>query len=256
MAKFQDTLCSDEMVAERCIADYIQVAPLGGKVAYGEDGVLTADSPWDLSSATVDFAARGVESGHVVHLMQTLPPSKPTDILAVAATGGEAAAPYTLATRRIGEDAGFGHPPGPAPGGATLTRVQFQVVSFYPLIKDYTRYIKQELEIVDKTNADLETDGFGETAEMACVYFVLYEAYKAKAKEGSSSLGGAGRVAGSEFWSKSQEYLRMANLQLEQLRKFYRPELLEPAAESVAPTISVGVLRLNVRGRAASTAAE
>lgn len=245
MSKFDLLLASDEDVARRCIADYAAIAPLGARVAYGEDGVITAAAPWDLTSNLTDFEARGVGPGHVVQVTRTDIAARPTDILAAGSAAG-----HTLTTRRIGEAPGFGQPAGPTAGG--WSGVNFNVSSFYWLLEDFTRQIKQELGIVGKTNDDLEADGYAETAEMACVYRVLAECYAAKNKEGGATLGGAAKAAGSEYaWKGKDWYMQQYQAQMNHLRSFYRPGLLEEQAAAPAPTIAVGSIRLNVRGRSA-----
>ena len=59
---------TDEHIAVRATGDFTVLCPDWQRVAAGVDGVFAADAPWTLTSASVDFEAAGVASGHVISL--------------------------------------------------------------------------------------------------------------------------------------------------------------------------------------------
>ena len=62
------TYATDENIAVCASGDFAMLCPDWQKLAYGVDGAFASTSPWVLTSASVDFAAAGVTSGHVVLL--------------------------------------------------------------------------------------------------------------------------------------------------------------------------------------------
>src|SRR4051812_22288966 len=68
--KLTTVYANDEMVAMTARADFTTVCHKDFKIAYGTDGAIAALTPWRLTSAAFDFAARGVAANMVVQLLK------------------------------------------------------------------------------------------------------------------------------------------------------------------------------------------
>lgn len=142
--------CKDEDVAREAAGDYAVLAPKCERLAEGTDGAILASS-WDLTSATNDFAAQGVQSGHVVVLeskvvgSKTVPMGK--QVFGVAGTSGSAC---TL--KRFGYATGIGRTPG-APSG--ISGVTFTVPSVLAHIAAEAVEVRRMLGLA--ANVDLST---------------------------------------------------------------------------------------------------
>jgi hypothetical protein len=119
--------CTDEDLAVRACGDFGVLCPKGQTLANGADGVFASGSPWILTSASVDFNARGLQPGNVIYLTGPKPyftgSGEPCAVTAVA-TG-------QVTLKGIGLDAGVGQPPGPSAG---LSGVTFSCKTLQPQI--------------------------------------------------------------------------------------------------------------------------
>ena len=107
--------CTDEDVFTVIPADFATLCPKASRYAGGADGVV---SGWTLTSASVNFATRGVLPGMVVQLTGPRSAYNPPDALAV-----DTVSTNTLTLRRCGMNTNEGDPPVPA------TAVSFVVLS-------------------------------------------------------------------------------------------------------------------------------
>ena len=57
IATVPTVFATDEDIAVRAGDDYAALCPSSNKLAEGTDGVMDPGTPWDLSSASVDFGA-------------------------------------------------------------------------------------------------------------------------------------------------------------------------------------------------------
>lgn len=128
--------CTDEDIAVRAGGDLLALVPGDQKIASGSDGVFGVGDRWLLTSAGVDFVARGAAGGNICLL--TAPKAVfrvPGDLLAV-----EAAEVGGLRLRRKGMTAGSGDPPGPIAGA---TGVEFALLTLGPQISAESYEIDQ-----------------------------------------------------------------------------------------------------------------
>lgn len=137
---------TDEDVAREAVGDYATLAPKCEVLTEGSDGAFTSSS-WDLTSASNDFAAQGIQAGHVVVLesrvgtvgsqTRTIPMGK--QVLGVSST------PSTACTlHRLGYDTGIGRSPGAPSGFSSIT---FKVPSVLTHIKDEAVEVRRMLAI-------------------------------------------------------------------------------------------------------------
>lgn len=134
------TFCSDENIAVRAGGDILSLTPPWQVGSAGTDGAFAAGFPWVLTSATVDFAANGIQPNQIVHL--TRPPSQYPGgghILAI-----DAVSAGSLTLRRLHSDLNVGQPPAPAAG---LTGVTFSIPTLLPQIEEASFAIKQKYNI-------------------------------------------------------------------------------------------------------------
>jgi hypothetical protein len=120
--------CTDEDIALRDQADYVNLAPKSQRTLHGLDGVFASGDLWTLTSASVNFVAAGLASGSVVGLSRPL--------ATYTTPGGElfgvgVVTSGSVTLRRLGLGPGLGLPPSPIGG---LTGVGFFCVTFGPQI--------------------------------------------------------------------------------------------------------------------------
>lgn len=172
---------SDENLCVRCSGDFPILCPDWQLLAAGTDGVFGSGDLWTLSSATVDFAAAGVTTQHVIQL------TKPTtafrgsgQLLAVESVGA------TLTLRRIGLAAGIGQPPSPAAG---LSGVTFQIATLDPQIEEESFNLNRRFNI-DPTSSTRAPANLSDLRDLryACVLGVLYKRYAAETRSGTGDF--------------------------------------------------------------------
>jgi hypothetical protein len=162
---------TDEDIAIRASADFTILCPKDQRLAWGNDGQFSTNTPWVLTSAAVDFQAYGVAPGHVVLLTQPTPSFKPPgELFAVVAV-----APNAVTLRRRGQPAGIGLPPGPAAG---LSQVEFSVTTLGPQVALASYDLNRRFGIDDLIAGRRPCDLFdpNEVRE-AAVLTVLYRQY-------------------------------------------------------------------------------
>ncbi len=167
---------SDEDVAVRATGDFAVLAPDWQKAASGFDGVLAAGAPWTLSSATVDFEAAGVKSGHVVSLRKPATIFKGAgELLAVASAAGK-----NLTLRRIGAGRGEGAPPAPPAG---VSGVEFLITTLAPQIEEASFDLNRRFGI-DPRVSGRSPDALHDRRDLraACVLTVLAQRYAAETR--------------------------------------------------------------------------
>lgn len=181
--------CTDEDIAVYSPGDAAILTPASAVVAGGADGAFAPDSPWTLSSASVDFEAQGARRSMLVVLEGG------------TATGGgaasvfkgsgqhfavEAAVGKTLTLRRIGFPAGVGQPPGPAGGAAG---VRFAVCTLGPQIgqasDEINRRFGVDAAIAGRGPLDLAD---ARDLELATVLTVLARQYTVNTRTGDGDF--------------------------------------------------------------------
>lgn len=167
---------SDENVAVRCSGDFAILAPDWQKVAYGTDGAFAPGIPWTLTSASVDFEAAGVSSGHVVVLRKPSSTFKGSgELLAVETASGAA-----LSLRRIGAKAGAGAPPAPNSG---LVGVEFVIATLAPQIEEASFELNRRFSIDPAVAGRTPSDLYDlRELRQACVLSVLARRYAAETR--------------------------------------------------------------------------
>lgn len=120
--------CTDEDIALRDQADFMNLAPRSQRLIFGSDGVFLTGDLWTLTSATVNFLTAGLAVGNVVALVGPLANFK--------VPGGNLYAVLSVASgsvtlRQLGQPPATGTPPAPIGG---LTAVSFLVMTFGPQI--------------------------------------------------------------------------------------------------------------------------
>lgn len=168
---------TDEDIAIRCYSDFTVLTPSSSLLIAGADGVFDAADLWTLTSATVDFAARGLAVGHVVKL--TKPQSAFKGKGEWLAVGAVAAGSVTL--RRIGMDDGVGQPPSPIGG---LTAVEFSVATLAPQIEQCSDELNRRFGI-DPAFAMRAPSWIYDVRELreACMTTVLHRQYTVDARQ-------------------------------------------------------------------------
>ena len=187
---------SDEDLAIRAAADFVQLCPADQCVARGVDGAFSAQSPWTLSSATVDFDAFGVAPGMLA--VVTLPRGASGSFDEQLVVGS--VAPGAITLRRKGQAAGVGQPPGL--GGATGRK--FAVLSMLPqLIRasyDLNRRFGVDDLVLGRRKADLYDAAELVHATALTVLAWQYPAQAGDARDGKDDgFRGKGRLAGKEL---------------------------------------------------------
>lgn len=175
---------SDEDVAVRATGDYAVLTPYWQKLAFGTDGVFAPGDSWTLASATLDFEAAGVRSGHVASLRKPSSLFKGAgELLAVESSSGN-----RLTLRRIGARAGEGAPPSPAVGASG---VEFMIATLWPQIEEASFDLNRRFNI-DPRVSGRSPDALRDRRDLraACVLTVLVQRYAAetRADEGDFAL--------------------------------------------------------------------
>jgi hypothetical protein len=167
---------TDEDIAVRAGGDFITLCPPWQQMAYGTDGVFANGSPWILTSASVSFAANGVQPNQVVWLSapKTQFPGGGA-LLAVDSVSGSA-----ITLRRLHKDLNVGSPPAPAAG---LTGVTFTINTLDPQTEEASFDIKRRYAI-DETIVDRASSWVFDLRDlrMATVLSVLYARYSQEAR--------------------------------------------------------------------------
>lgn len=167
---------NDEDVAIRATGDFAVLIPAWQKVAFGTDGAFASGEPWALTSASLDFEAAGVKSGHVISLRKPSSLFKGTgELLAVASAVGN-----RLVLRRIGARAGEGAPPAPAAG---VSGVEFQIATLFPQIEEASFDLNRRFNI-DPRVPGRSPDALHDRRDLraACVLAVLAQRYAAETR--------------------------------------------------------------------------
>jgi hypothetical protein len=164
---------TDENILIRAAGDFAVLCPEWQKLASGVNGVIGAASPWELTSASVDFLANGVRPGHVVVLR------KPA---ALFKGSGEPFAVDAVATgavtlRRPGRGPGAGQPP-PA-----TADVDFLIASLDPQIEEASFDLNRRFAI-DPTVPCRSPSAVYDLRDLrtACVVSVLAQRYAAETR--------------------------------------------------------------------------
>lgn len=130
----------DEDVCVAAGSDFSNLCPASQMMATGVDGVFAADTPWVMTSASVDFQAYGVQPNQVVRLSMPKQPFAGNGALLAI----DSVAPNTLVLRRLHQDLNVGAPPGPPTG---LGNVTFTITTFNPQIEEASFALKRRFAI-------------------------------------------------------------------------------------------------------------
>ncbi len=152
----QSVYCTDEDILVRCNADFAVLAPAWQLLAAGSDGVLVPTGstspagPWTLQSASVDFAANGVNAAvgtsvftNVVQLTGPAPFKGATgQLFAIDSVNGN-----EITLRRPNQPLYQGQPPS---GSTQLAGVTFAVKTVYPQIDNACYTINEKFGVLDE----------------------------------------------------------------------------------------------------------
>ena len=177
MTTLTTVYATDEDIAVRAPADFPILCPRDQKLAWGADGAISPNSPWTLTSSTVDFSARGLAPGNVVQLLKPVANFRPPgDALVVASV-----APFAVTLRRKGLATGAGQPPG---SGAVLTGVEFTANTLGPQIERASYDLNRRFGIDDLVAGRRAADLYDpREIREATVLSVLYRQYVAMSRE-------------------------------------------------------------------------
>lgn len=166
-ANLTTVYCTDEDIAVRASSDFLTLAIESQKLAYGTDGAFSTSDAWTLTSASNDFAAQGVSTGHVCKL--GYPKGNfggAGNMLAVSAIHGS-----SLTLRRLGMAANAGLAPAPSTG---LVGVEFTVYTLGPQAElaswELNRRYQIDAELPGRSPTDLHEL---RDLRQACVLWVL-----------------------------------------------------------------------------------
>ncbi len=142
------TYCTDEDILVRAGGDFPILCPAWQRMAAGTDGSFSPESPWVLTSASVNFQANGVAPNQVCWLTQpkTSFPGGGT-LLAIDSVSGN-----SITLRHAHQDLYIGQPPGA--GGVPL--VQFAVPTLSTQIEEASYNIKRRFAIDDSIGSDVD----------------------------------------------------------------------------------------------------
>lgn len=167
--------CTDEDLAARAGADFAAIVPRDQVLAKGVDGVIDDGDLWTITSATVDFADRGVAAGHVALLDRPGRKASSRDRLAVSSVSGS-----NVTLKRIGLDAGVGEPPSPASG---LTGITFRVPYCTPQIRHASSELNRSYGVDELVTGRRYSDQYDPTQLTAvCVLWTLRDLYRAASR--------------------------------------------------------------------------
>lgn len=145
--------CLDEDIAAAAPTDFAALCPTWQVKAAGTDGVMDSATPWELTSASVDFEALGVAANDVIVLTKPRAafPTPIGELYAIDSVSGS-----TAVLRRVGGYLNEGQPPGNASG---LIGVEFRVPTFRPQIdiatEDANRLFGIDPSIPGKTPSEV-----------------------------------------------------------------------------------------------------
>ncbi len=166
--------CTDEDILVRAGGDFVILCPSWQQMAAGTDGIFTPGTPWVLTSASVNFAANGVNPNQVIWL--TAPKTQYPgggQFLAIDSVSGN-----SITLRRPHKDLYVGQPPAP---GAGLTTVSFTINTLDPQSEEATFDIKRRFAIDDTVGGDFSRSSSWvydlRDLRMATVLSVLYDRY-------------------------------------------------------------------------------
>jgi hypothetical protein len=176
MATVSPLFCTDEDIIIET-PDFWTLCPPNQVDAYGKDGVITAETPWVLTSAVVDFASIGVRPNTVICL------SRPEEVF-----GGEPGEayivdhileddPHSLYLRRAGREIGAGDPPGN--GVDDIPGVEFTIRTLYGQIKKASEEIDEEYGITEYSGGAALVDADARLVRDLTTYLVLERRYMA-----------------------------------------------------------------------------
>lgn len=220
--------CTDEDVAVYSPGDIEVLTPRGATIAAGRDGEFDADSPWILTSATVDFEAQGVKPSMLVVLEGGKVVG--TDAQLIAGSGGQFAvgsvAGKFLTLRRIGFPDAVGQPPG---GTAGATSVGFRACSLSPQIGQASDEINRRYG-VDAAQIYRGPDYLADVKalELATILTVLTRQYTVN-----------NRVGDGDFAMKMKQLGKELDAVLHRIQLRWKP----PA--DAAPPASIFRMRIN-----------
>lgn len=239
---FAGLYCDDESIADRVGLDWRNSAHRMSRVAGGTDGVFSAGARWTLTSQTCDFAARGLQAGHVLAIRYATGTNATQidDMLAINATGGELSAPYSVTLRRIGDAAGFGEPAGPVVGAAS---VRFDCWSARTNITNYGRQAAERWKL---SGRDLDADGLREMVEEWTALKTLEWVFFFAARQTGATRSGSG--SGGDDYSNKSLALRDELKAIEAILDARYGIDTSPDAPGPG-RLTPGLIRLNVRGR-------
>jgi len=172
---------TDENILIRAAGDFAVLSPEWQKLAAGLDGVLGGASPWELSSASVNFEANGVSAGHVVVFRKPATFFKGSgEPFAIETVSGN-----SVILRRPGQGPGAGQPP-PAAAG-----VDFLIASLDPQIEEASFDLNRRFAI-DPNLPSRSPQAVYDLRDLrtACVLSVLAQRYasETRVRDGDFSL--------------------------------------------------------------------
>lgn len=205
MAAFEGLFLTDEDLAIRARSDFPLLVQWS-VLAFGTDGGLNPAAPWELTSASNDFAAAGVETGHVVRLDgSALEATKPYGQTAIL-LGVDSATAGTLTLKPLGLAPGVGIGPG---AFGTVTGVRFLVATAAPQIARATADVRVRLRA--DSDADLESVSDVRTATTELVLCRLYMDHARQVTAGDSP----------EWVAKGKSFCAAAEAALARLETLY-----------------------------------
>lgn len=160
----------DEHIAVHNPDDFAILTPSSQCLAKGTDGVILSSARWDLTSATVDFEASGVASGHVVVLTLRNVFAASGECFAVDSVAGD-----TITLRRVGKTTGVGQSPG---SSVDLSGITFSIQTLDPQIEQESFNLNREYTI-DPSIPGRSPDSMYDLRDLrqACVLQVLRDRY-------------------------------------------------------------------------------
>lgn len=193
---------NDEAIVVRCgTGDFPSLAADSDRLAWAKDGVFAPSDRWTLTSASNDFEAQRIHSGHLLQLTfgSTTATGVTSEWLAVESVAGHA-----ITLRRIGKLAGEGLPPGPIAG---LGGVTFLVKTLDPQIESASWDLNTRFGIDSLVTGRAVSDLYNlRELREAAVLTVLVRQYTALSRfSAESQTGGAVDVFGTKAKNYRQE---------------------------------------------------
>ena len=177
----QIAYASDEDIALRAPSDYTLLCPYDQKVVAGVDGLFTADDPWTLQSASVNFALQGLVPGHIVQLTRPVAVFRaPGEMFAV-----ESVKNGSVTLRRKGQISGSGQPPCSHP---PCSNVEFLVTTFAPQLQRVSYELSKRYGIDDLVSGRRTSDLYDpREVREAVVLSVLHARYLDQSREAGNN---------------------------------------------------------------------